>query len=179
MRQTLTAVALVGTLIVLGACGGQPKPFYSPMQMAAGEVKRKMETNDLKPGGFGYVQVTSNDTSVPGMGAIVYRNREPDKFGREIVVVAAGVSPNIWQAILPAMIDAGGTIAGGAVYGLSVDAARTIVNATAGGGSATAAGGSGGSAISSSSSSVTCSGIAGASGDDDVEIETGSGIGSC
>lgn len=89
------------------------------------------------PSGIHYVE-TSGNVNVPGMGAIVYVKKESEE-GPPVVTLVNGISPNIWQQVLPALISAGGFVAGNAVHGLSLKAAQTAVSTTvsAQGGTAT------------------------------------------
>ena len=89
----------------------------------------------LSPG-VHYVE-TSGNVNVPGMGAIVYVKKESEE-GPPIVTLVNGISPNIWQQVLPALVSAGGFIAGNAVHGVSLKAAQTAVSTTV---SSTATGG--------------------------------------
>jgi len=142
---------------------------------AKAEVGRAMNNGDLQLGGLGYVQVESGSVNIPSMGAIVYRNTKPDKAGREVIVIVAGASPNIWQQVLPAAIGAGGYVVGNAVYGLSLDAARTIVTST-NSNSATAKGGSSSSSSNATGGASNNQNINNAAGDD---VDACSGAGSC
>ena len=135
---------LVAALTLLGACAGESKLRIESFSFESPTESR------LEGGRVYYVEVSGN-INVPGMGAIFYKNAVPDKGGNELVVLVNGISPNIWQKVIPALVQAGGFVAGSAVYGISLEAAKTAVNTTV-----TAAGGSATGGTSSSTGGKVC-----------------------
>lgn len=101
-------------IILLGGCAGRTEFLVHSFP-------------ELQPG-IHYVE-TSGNVNVPGMGAIVYIKKESEE-GPPVVTLVNGISPNIWQQILPAFISAGGFVAGNAVHGISFKAAKTVINNT-------------------------------------------------
>ena len=122
--------ALFAASLFLGGCAGETELVVQSFTKAYGE--------ELKPGHIYHIEASGN-VNVPGMGAIIYVKKESEE-GSPITVLVNGISPNVWQQIIPALINAGGFIAGSTVYGVSLEAAKTVINAAASstGGSATA-----------------------------------------
>lgn len=115
-------------LLFLGGCAGKTELFVQSFTKAYGE--------ELRPGHIYHIEASGN-INVPGMGAIVYVKKESEE-GPPVTVLVNGISPNIWQKIIPALVEAGGFIAGNAVYGVSIKAAKTAISNSV---SATATGG--------------------------------------
>lgn len=147
-------LCLAAALFLLGACGD------SKLKMKSFSLE-SFPNQRLEGGMVYYVEVAGN-INVPGMGAIFYKNTVPDKEGKEIIVLVNGISENIWQKVIPSLVQAGGFIAGNAVYGVSLPTAKmavsTAVTATGGSPTSTASGGSSTSTATGGSSTSTATG---------------------
>lgn len=146
-------LALGLALLIFGGCGATLK-FE-----AFKDVNPKA---DITQPGLYYVEAAGG-FGTAALNAIIYKMPTPDKDGRDVIIIASGVEQSVWASILKIAVGGAFFVAGNAVYGLSLEAARTIVNqaVTAAGGSGTGGSATGGSA---SGGTATATGQGGAGG---------------
>ncbi len=138
----LRRVLAVGLLLILALSG-----CSTTLRLEA--FKNINPGVDVTKPGLYYVEA-SGGFGITALNALIYVQEEPDKDGRSVILLASGVEPSVWASILKIAVGGAFFVAGNAVYGISLEAARTLVSQAV-----TASGGAGGSATATGGSAST------------------------